>query len=65
MNQLPEAYQTYLQGKDEAFVDTVKPILQQSAADQNFGVRIVVLPHGVQAHLDERIPFGKVVESVD
>jgi len=65
MNQLPEAYAQYLQGRDEAFVDTVKPVLQQSVADMNYGVRVVVLPHGVQAHLDERIPFGEVVEGVD
>lgn len=65
MNQLPESYAQYLQDRDDAFIDTVRPVLQQSVADMNFGVRVVLLPHGVQARLDESIPYGQVVESVD
>ncbi|MGA7203029.1 MAG: hypothetical protein WBX27_00195 [Specibacter sp.] len=65
MKQLPEAYQEYLKDKDDAFIDTVKPVLQQSNADQSHGVRVLLLLHGVQAHLDETIPFGEVVESLD
>jgi hypothetical protein len=65
MIQLPASYQEYLAGKSESFVNTVRPILMQSAADQRHGVRILVLPHGHQAHLDESIPFGTVVEDID
>ena len=65
MIQLPASYQEYLAGKSESFINTVRPILMQSAADQRHGVRILVLPHGHQAHLDESIPFGTVVEDID
>ncbi|WP_232082257.1 hypothetical protein [Arthrobacter sp. SO5] len=65
MIQLPASYQEYLAGKSESFINTVRPILMQSAADQRHGVRILVLPHGHQAHLDETIPFGTVVEDID
>jgi hypothetical protein len=37
----------------------------QSAAEKSHGVRILVLPHGHQAHLDETIPYGTVVEDID
>jgi len=65
MSQLPAEYVSYLEGKGEDVVDTVRPILLQSAADQLHGVRIVVLPHGLQAHLDDKIPYGTIVEDVD
>lgn len=65
MIQLPASYQEYLAGKSESFINTVRPILMQSAADQLHGVRILVLPHGHQAHLDDTIPYGTVVEDID
>jgi hypothetical protein len=66
MSQLPAEYVSYLEGKGEDIVDTVRPILQQSAADQLHGVHIVLLPHGmVQAHLDDKVPYGTIVEDVD
>ncbi|MCQ9163861.1 MULTISPECIES: hypothetical protein [unclassified Arthrobacter] len=65
MKQLPESYLAYLEGKDEDFTATVLPILRQSAADQLHGVKVVQLPHGVQAHLDDAIPFGQVREDSD
>ncbi|ASN52422.1 MULTISPECIES: hypothetical protein [Sinomonas] len=65
MSELPASYQRYLQGRDEAFIETVRPILLQSAAEETFGVRVVVVPHVLQAHLDERIPYGEIVEDLD
>ena len=65
MIQLPVSYQEYLAGKSESFVNTVRPILMQSAADKLHGVRVVVHPHDHQAHLDDSIPFGTVVEDID
>jgi hypothetical protein len=65
MKQLPEAYEAYLAGKDEDFIATVKPILQQSAAEGDHGVRVVIDPPLLQAHLDSHVPFGTVVEDVD
>ncbi|MEC5179512.1 hypothetical protein [Arthrobacter sp. CG_A4] len=65
MIQLPASYQEYLAGKSESFVNTVRPVLMQSAADKAHGVRILVLPHGHQAHLDDNIPFGTVIEDID
>ena len=65
MIQLPASYQEYLAGKSESFINTVRPVLMQSAADKSHGVRILVLPHGHQAHLDETIPYGTVVEDID
>lgn len=65
MIQLPASYQEYLAGKSESFINTVRPILMQSAADQTHGVRVLNLPHGHQAHLDDSIPFGTVIEDID
>jgi hypothetical protein len=65
MIQLPASYQEYLAGKSESFINTVRPVLMQSAADKLHGVRVVVHPHDHQAHLDDSIPFGMVVEDID
>ena len=66
MIQLPVSYQEYLAGKSESFINTVRPILMQSAADKLHGVRVVVQSrHDHQAHLDDSIPFGTVVEDID
>ncbi len=66
MNILPASYLKYLEGKPPAVVETVKPVLQQSSADQLHGVRIRLLQHDeVQAVVDELIPFGEILESVD
>jgi hypothetical protein len=65
MSELPASYRRYLEGRDETFVETVRPILLQSAAEQTFGVRVVVIPHVLQAHLDEHIPYGEIVEDID
>jgi hypothetical protein len=49
------------------FISTVRPVLQQSAADKLHGVRVVYNPGstGHQAHLDDSIPYGVVVEDID
>ncbi len=65
MIQLPASYQEYLAGKSESFINTVRPVLMQSAADKAHGVRVVVHPHDHQAHLDDTIPFGTVLEDID
>lgn len=65
MIELPSSYQQYLAGKDQAFVDTVRPVMMQSAAEKLHGIHIALIPGGVQAHLDDKIPFGQVVEGVD
>ena len=66
MIQLPASYQEYLAGKSESFINTVRPILMQSAAEKSHGVRVsTTRPHGHQAHLDDTIPFGTVVEDID
>jgi hypothetical protein len=67
MSELPASYKEFLAGKSEMFISTVKPVLQQSAADRLHGVRVVYNPGstGHQAHLDDSIPFGVVVEDID
>lgn len=67
MIQLPASYQEYLAGKSESFINTVRPILMQSAAEKVHGVRVLYNPGptGHQAHLDDTIPFGTVVEDID
>ncbi len=65
MIELPASYQAYLADKSASFVNTVRPILMQSAADRSHGVRVLNLPHGHQAHLDDSIPFGTVIEDID
>lgn len=65
MTQLPAAYTEYLQGKSEAFVDTVMPVLLQSVAEKTHGVHVVISAHVVQAHTDADVPFGEILEGVD
>lgn len=67
MIQLPASYQEYLAGKSESFINTVRPVLMQSAADQLHGVKVSYNrgPTGHQAHVDEAIPFGTVIEDID
>lgn len=65
MNQLPAAYEEYLQGRDENFIATVLPVLQQSVAEKDHGVRVIINPHVIQAHTDPTVPFGVIHEGVD
>jgi hypothetical protein len=67
MHQLPASYQEFLEGKSDRFVETIRPILLQSAADQKHGVRVTYNPGptGHQAHLDDSIPYGTIVEDID
>jgi hypothetical protein len=65
MIELPASYQSYLTDKSASFVNTVRPILMQSAAEKTHGVRVLNLPHGHQAHIDDTIPYGVVVEDID
>lgn len=67
MHQLPAAYQNYLASQDQHVIDAVRPVLLQSAADQRHGVRITYNTGstGHQAHLDESIPYGEIVEDID
>ena len=67
MKELPASYQQFLADKSEMFISTVKPVLQQSAADRLHGVRVTYNPGstGHQAHLDETLPFGVVLEDID
>lgn len=67
MPQLPARYEQYLNGQSQRVIDAVRPVLLQSAADQRHGVRIIYNtgPTGHQAHLDESIPYGEIVEDID
>ncbi|OMH24482.1 hypothetical protein BKD30_08430 [Tersicoccus phoenicis] len=62
--QLPAAYTRYLSGRDEKFIETVRPALQQSAADGLYGVRVRRAPDEVQAHVDSTVPFGEIAEDL-
>ncbi|MBT2584331.1 hypothetical protein [Arthrobacter sp. ISL-95] len=67
MHQLPAAYQDYLASQDQHVIDAIRPVLLQSAADQRHGVRIIYNTGstGHQAHLDESIPYGEIIEDID
>lgn len=67
MIELPASYKEFLADKNEMFVSTVRPVLMQSAADKLHGVRVTYNPGstGHQAHLDDSIPYGVVVEDID
>lgn len=65
MIQLPASYVQYLADKKPSFADAVRPVLMQSAAEKTHGVRIALIPGGVQAHLDNNIPFGEIIEDID
>ncbi|MET1089487.1 MAG: hypothetical protein ABWY04_20590 [Arthrobacter sp.] len=67
MGELPASYKEFLADKSEMFINTVRPVLLQSAADKLHGVRVTYNrgPTGHQAHLDDSIPYGVVVEDID
>lgn len=67
MHQLPAAYEQYLNTQTQHVIDAIRPVLLQSAADQRHGVRITFNrgPTGHQAHLDETVPYGEIVEDID
>jgi hypothetical protein len=67
MIELPASYQDYLDAQSERTIQAVRPVLMQSAADQLHGVRITYNPGatGHQAHLDENLPYGTLVEDID
>jgi hypothetical protein len=67
MIELPASYKEFLADKSEMFISTVRPVLMQSAADKLHGVRVTYNPGatGHQAHLDDSIPFGVVIEDID
>jgi hypothetical protein len=67
MSELPASYKEFLADKSEMFISTVKPVLQQSAADKLHGVRVTYNPGptGHQAHLDDTLPYGVVIEDID
>ncbi|MFC8302530.1 hypothetical protein ACFUCV_02455 [Specibacter sp. NPDC057265] len=64
MNQLPASYEAYLSGKNADLVATLRPVLQQSAAEMSHGVRVVITLDEVQAHADPTIPFGEIREEL-
>ena len=66
MIQLPASYQEYLAGKSESFINTVRPILMQSAADKTHGVRVSwCVPTATRRTWMTSIPFGTVIEDID
>ena len=67
MIELPDSYQAYLEGKSERVVQTIRPVLMKSAADRLLGVPISYNAGHTshQAHLDENLPFGTIVEDID
>ncbi|HKT59249.1 hypothetical protein [Sinomonas terrae] len=65
MPELPEQYAAYLADKDPAFVETVRPILEQSAAGQRHGVHVRFTGGSVQALVDENNPYGTITEGLD
>lgn len=67
MKELPASYAEYLAAQSERVQAAVRPVLQQSAADELHGVRVTYNPGptGHQAHIDETLPYGVVFEDVD
>lgn len=65
MSQLPVEYARYLDGKDQDVIDTVMPVFQQSMAEKLHGVHISIIPKGLQARLDDTLPYGTIVEDDD
>ncbi|WP_334172882.1 hypothetical protein [Sinomonas sp.] len=65
MPELPEQYAAYLQDKDQTFVETVRPVLEQSAAGERHGVHVRFTAGSVQAVVDEANPYGTITEGLD
>lgn len=64
-SRLPDAYVQYLADKDPLFTDAVLPVLEQSAATQEHGVHVRYIPGGIQALVDEAVPYPEVTEGAD
>ena len=62
--ELPANYARYLADRDEKFIETVRPVLQQSASEGLHGVHVRQAPDEVQAYVDDTVPFGEVVEEI-
>lgn len=65
MTDLPRRYARYLHGKDPSIVEAVRPVMEQSAAEGRYGVRVRSIPDGVQAVIDEETTYGTVTEVSD
>ncbi len=67
MKELPASYAEYLAQQSERVQYAVRPVLQQSAADELHGVRVTYNTGatGHQAHIDETLPYGVVFEDID
>ncbi len=61
-NELPRAYRKYLEGATPAYIDTVRPVMQESVAEGEHGVLVRFMGSEVQAMVSETVPFGEVRE---
>jgi len=57
---LPPAYEDFLARTTAEEAGTVRPVMQQSAAEGLHGVHIRVLPSEVQAMISADVPYGQV-----
>ncbi|MFD1213471.1 SRPBCC family protein [Arthrobacter sp. GCM10027362] len=58
--ELPEAYERFLAGATPEEASTLRPVMQQSAAEGLRGVHIRVLPSEIQAMISDDVPYGEV-----
>ncbi|KHL01314.1 hypothetical protein [Sinomonas humi] len=65
MQELPQQYEEYLADKDQTFVETVRPVLEQSAAGGEHGVHVRFTGGSVQALVDDQNPYGVITEGLD
>jgi carbon monoxide dehydrogenase subunit G len=57
---LPPAYEEFLVRATPEEAATLRPVMQQSAAEGLYGVHVRVLPSEVQAMISDEVPYGQV-----
>ncbi|WP_308190730.1 SRPBCC family protein [Arthrobacter hankyongi] len=57
---LPSAYEAFLARATPQEAATVRPVMQQSAAERLYGVHVRVMPSELQAMISEEVPYGQV-----
>lgn len=61
-SEFPRAYQAYLDAVEPSHVGTVRPVMQESVAEREYGVLVRFLGPEVHAMVSEAVPFGVVRE---
>lgn len=60
--ELPAAYQKYLDDAPPEQIGTLRPVMLESVAEGTHGILVRGLPSEIQAMVSEAVPYGEVRE---